>query len=490
MWFLGSTTATAGNFLRAAGPNEIRCVARESLGFYRTLVVGGIYEFVNTVDINSISTYNHALRSCIGTHARLSAIIAKNDTDSPYFEFCPRIDLSQHVQFLERDGQYEESEAGSIQRILPGILDEFILSSIPSWKIVVLPFSDSRCFIAFAYSHALGDGLSGCAFHRTFLDALQEQRQESNLICKPIRKALSPPFDTPENLPISWSYLLSPFLGQYLPKWLSSLCGFSSEMNAITPSTWTGTAIFYDADTLRTGVELMTIDQDTVQDALKLCRMNDAKLTGLLHQLILDALSECLPKPHKFDRFGAGTAINMRCTVGVSNDEMGVFASGDFQMHLLQRNTWGEDGSFSWTLARAITDRLAIRAKETQDQPLGLLRYLFSMRAWTLSKIGGRRDDSYAISNLMSFQPLGKTDICAIKEIVFCRPTDVAGGAALSINVVSVCDGPMNITVNWQAGGLDLGNGEEEVMFVSAVCRHIEARLARLCKTLHVSKKS
>ncbi|PVH88338.1 hypothetical protein DL98DRAFT_196707 [Cadophora sp. DSE1049] len=490
MWLLGSKTPAGGNFLRAAGPNEIRCVARESLGFYRTLVVGGIYEFVKPVKISSISTYNHALRSCIETHPRLSAIIAKHDTDSPYFEFCPRIDLSQHVQFLEHGAGKAGSEAATIRRILPGILDEFLQTAIPSWKIVVLPFSDTRCFIAFSYSHALGDGLSGCAFHRTFLDALQEQRLETDLICKPTRKTLSPPFDTPENLPISWSYLLSPFLGQYLPKWLSSLCGFSSEMNAVTPSTWTGIPIFYDAETLRTGVELMTIDRDTIEDALKLCRMNGAKLTGMLHHMILDALSECLPQPHTFDRFGAGTAINMRPTVGVSNDEMGVFASGDFQMHPLQKNTWEEDGSFSWTLARAITDRLAVRAKEVQDQPLGLLRYLFSIRAWTLSKIGGRREDSYAISNLMSFQPWGKTDKCAIKEMVFCRPTDVAGGAALSVNVVSVRDGPMNITVNWQAGGLDLGTVEDEVTFVNAVCRHIEAGFARLCKTLDVSEKS
>lgn len=439
--------------------------------------------------MDSVSTYNYALRSCIGTHPRLSVIIAKHDTDSPYFEFCPYIDLSQHVEFLEHGMGKSESEAATIQKILPGILDGFLPTTIPSWKIVVLPFSDKRCFIAFSYSHALGDGLSGCAFHRTFLEALQEQRLETDLKCKPARKALSPPFDTPENLPISWSYLLSPFLGVYLPKWLSALLGFRGEMNATTPSTWTGTPIFYDADTLRTGVEMISIARDMVDDALKLCRINGAKLTGLLHQLILDALSECLPQPHEFDRFGVGTAINMRPTVEVSNDEMGVFASGDFQMQPLQKNTWREDGSFDWTLARAITDRLSIRAKEVKDQPLGLLRYLLSIRAWTLSKIGGRRDDSYAISNLMSFQPVGKVNKCAITEMVFCRPTDVAGGAALSVNVVSVRDGPMNITINWQVEGLDVGTYEGEVAFVSAVCRHVEAGLTRLCKTLCLPEK-
>ncbi|KAL5320800.1 hypothetical protein ACEPPN_011610 [Leptodophora sp. 'Broadleaf-Isolate-01'] len=489
MRLIGSKASAGGNYLRAAGPNEVRCVVRESLGFYRSLVVGGIFEFAKPVDIRSISTYNYALRCCIDSHPRLSVVIADHDTDSPYFEFYPRIDLSQHVQFLDNETRKGETEAMAIQRNLPSILDEFLPTSIPSWKIVILPFSDKRCFIALSYSHALGDGLSGCAFHRTFLEALQEQRLESDLICTPTRKELSPPFDTPENLPISWAYLLSPFLGQYLPKWLSSLFGFSSEMNAVTDSTWTGTPIFYDLETLRTGVQLISINGDMVEDALKLCRMNDAKLTGLLHQLIIDALSEALPRPHKFDRLGGGTAINMRPTVEVSNDEMGVFASGDFQIYPLQEKSLGENGQFSWALAKEITDRLAIRSKEVKDQPLGLLRYLLSIRAWTLSKIGARREDSYAISNLMSFQPLGNVDNCAVSEMIFCRPTDVAGGAALSVNVISVRGGPMNITVNWQAGGLNLGAYEDEVVFVNTVCRHIEAGFARLCMTLDVSEK-
>ncbi|KAK0126281.1 hypothetical protein ONS95_007893 [Cadophora gregata] len=383
-----------------------------------------------------------------------------------------------------------ELESSRIQRVLPDIVDEPLTTTIPSWKIVVLPFLGKRFFIAFAYSHALGDGLSGCAFHRTFLEALQEQQLETDLICTPTRKRLSPAFDTPENLPISWSYLLSPFLGQYLPKWISSLFDFSSELNDVTPSTWTGTPIFYDAKTHRTGVSLISIDRDTVDDALKLCRMNGAKLTGLLHQLALDALSECLPRPHSFDRFGAGTAINMRPTVRISNDEMGVFASGDFQMHPLRKDTWGEDGSFSWKLARAITERLASRAREVQDQPLVLLRYLFSIRNWTLSKIGSRRGDWYAISNLMSLQPLGKVGQCNIKEMVFCCPTDVNGGAALSVNVVSVRGGPMNITVNWQAEGLDLGTFDNEAAFVHAVCRHVQAGFIRLGKTIHVPENT
>lgn len=210
--------------------------------------------------------------------------------------------------------------------------------------------------------------------------------------------------------------LLSPFIGNSFPKWLSSLFGIKSELNAVTDSTWTGTPTFYDPESVRTEVELISIDKDIVEDTLNFCLMNDAKLTGMLHKLILDALSECLPQPHALDIFGPGTAMNMRPTVGIPNDEMGNFASGDFQIHPMQEKPSGENKEFSWTLARAVTDGLAVRAKEVQDQLLGLLRFLLGIRGWTASKIGARREDSYAISNLTSFQPKGKLGKCAISR--------------------------------------------------------------------------
>ncbi|XMA19595.1 hypothetical protein WAI453_012386 [Rhynchosporium graminicola] len=90
----------------------------------------------------------------------------------------------------------------------------------------------------------------------------------------------------------------------------------------------------------------------------------------------------------------------------------------------------------------------------------------------------------------MAFQPLGKVDKCAVKKMVFCRPTDVAGGAALSVNVVSVRDGPMNITVSWQTNGLEVGSFEDEVAFVGSVCSHIKVGFTHLCNSVDVSEKS
>jgi hypothetical protein len=319
-------------------------------------------------------------------------------------------------------------------------------------------------------------------FHKAFLNALQTHRIEEDLICTPTMQQLSPAFDTVENLPISWSFLISPLLGEYLPKSIASFFGFAAAASSVTPGTWTAAPIFNtpEASTSQTGVEILSIDTTTVEKALNLCRIHGSKLTGLIHQFILTALSESIPQPNTIDNFAAGTAMDMRNAAGVSKDEMGLFVSGDFQLYPLLKPQSNTTGEFPWALAKMITEQLAKRAIDLKDQPIGLLRYLSDMRSWTSSKLGHRRDCSYAVSNLISFQPSGPVEHCSVTEMVFCQPTDVTA-APLTFNVVSAKNGPMNIAVGWQFGALGLGSHDEEVAFVRVVCGKIERNFASLC---------
>ncbi|RDW91795.1 hypothetical protein BP5796_01189 [Coleophoma crateriformis] len=478
MWFFRSEIP-GENSLRAASPNERRCITREYLDFYRALIIGGIYQFSEPVDVTSVFTYTYALRHCVDRHPQLSITVAKAETESPHYEFCPRLDLSQHIQILERG---DDSELKTIERVLPSILDAQWPPSIPAWKIVVLPFSQTRCFIGFSFSHNLGDGMTAMAFHRSFLDALQQPRLITDLICTPTLKQLSPPFDSAQTLPISWSFLLSPLLGEYLPESIASIFGFRASASSITPGTWTGSSVFYSPETYRTGVHILSIDACTVEQTLKACRMHGAKMTGLIHQFIITALSDLLPQPHKFDNLAFATAMNMRNAVGVSKDEMGLFVSGYFQTQPLQNPTLGAQGEFSWALARSITETLAAKANELSDNPVGLLRYVSTMRSWTVSKLGHCRDGSYELSNLLSFQPSSSVEKCSVTEMVFCQPTNVTS-APLTFNIVSTSGGPMNITVDWQVGALAMGSYEDEVNFVSSMCKHVESSFVRVAST-------
>lgn len=114
---------------------------------------------------------------------------------------------------------------------------------------------------------------------------------------------------------------------------------------------------------------------------------------------------------------------------------------------------------------------------------MGLLRYLTSIHSWTASKVGQRREGSYAISNLVSFHPSGTVDRCAVKGMVFCTSADVVGQPPIDFNVVSVAEGPMDIAVKWQIGALDMGEEEDEIQFVEALCESIKNGFARLAKS-------
>lgn len=439
--------------------------------------MGGTYQFSEPVEVASISTYAHALQQCIHRYPQLSAAIGDPDSESPYYKFCPRLDLREHVNVLEYEGG---SEINKIKNALPEILDTTWTPGFPPWKIFILPFSRQRCFIAFSFSHALGDGMSAMSFHQTFLDGLQETHVDGNLICTPTMKPLSQPFDTSKNLPISWSFLLSPLLGAYLPKGLASLFGLKASAASITPDTWTGSPHFYDAEKYKTGLEVLSIDAAVINKGLNVCRSHGTRLTGVLHQFINAALSKSLPQPNNVDSFASGTALNMRGAAGISKDQMGNCVSSKPILYPITKTPEKEqEQQPDWDLAKSTTESLAAAANELRDQPVGLLRYLKEIRPWLLSKIGQPRDSSYEVSNLVTFQRCGPTDRCSITEMVFSQPADVSGGP-LTFNLVSVPNGPLSIVVNWQIGGLNVGSEKDERAFVSSVCADIERSFALL----------
>jgi hypothetical protein len=117
----------------------------------------------------------------------LSVVVQDMHTDAAFFECVPTINLEDHISIVgeidvnalaSKEG--DDDEMTKIETLLPSILDRSWPVSQPPWRIVVLPLSSSkqqgreqtRCFIAFSFSHALGDGIIALAFHRTFRDGI------------------------------------------------------------------------------------------------------------------------------------------------------------------------------------------------------------------------------------------------------------------------------------------------------------------------------
>lgn len=315
------------------GPNERRVISREDLGFYHAVVVGAVYEFPKEALVDSPSTFFQPLRRCIETYLHLCMVIRDAHTEKPFYERVPHIDLEDHVSIVKNNLPSEELPA--IENVLAPILDEPFPSGIPPWKIVILPLQSSLCFVAFAFSHAIGDGPPGAAFHRKFLTACKDSSRMNMPAMRVVKTPdmqLPNPFDIAERLPISWVYLLAPLIISLLPTFITKFFGLQATVSTINANTWTGSLVSNDPQGSRTMIKVRENNAAHLERALVMARKHDAKLTGTMHQLIVRALSKTIPNPNITD-FVSQTPINMRRSIGMSNEEMGNFASGNYMVY-------------------------------------------------------------------------------------------------------------------------------------------------------------
>ena len=473
------------------------------------------------------------LRHCVEQHPFLNVVVADSHTNKPFYQRVLEIDLEDHITILNRAAAaaaaQESGQWREVEKVLQGQIDLPFREGIPPWRIVVLPLplsqqqqqqqkqkqkpSSCRALVTFVYSHTILDGPSGVAFHRTFLAAAAKSAAAA--VTKPSVSAarvvatppvaLPPHFDTADQLPISWGFLLSPLLAVIVPKFLTNFLGLKAQSSNLSDdNSWTGSPCrFGSPKKLRLGV---ISDPLVVEKAVDLARANGARLTGLLHILILRALSNALashlpgPESATYTNLVSQTPINMRRAGSRPRDEMGEFASIVEIAHPRPDPAISNDpmmkkiSESEWELARHASQQFADAATRLTDQPIGLLRYVPNMRSWLLGKLGQRREASYELSNLGSVTFTSDNDNeenqkegrgVRITDMTFAQPGMVAG-APICFNVISVKGtggtggggggggggGSLVYSTTWISGSLGLereGEEEEEERFVDAV---------------------
>lgn len=455
----------------------MRTIAREDVGYYHAVVIGAAYDFTKEVDIRSPSTYFHALRRCIEEHPFFCVTVGDRNTDKAYYERVSNINVEDHISIVQ-DSDAQKDSLEAIGSSLKPELDRPFVAGIPPWRIVVLPLGPSQCHVAFSFSHTIGDGIAGVAFHKTFLAGLRETPATiSSSTIAPPKKPLPEPFDTPERLPISWSFLLAPFLAQYLPYFLVKMLGLRVSASYVNEGTWTATPIFFDERTHQNKLKIRHIEASQINKVVQLARTHDARLTGVMHQVIARALSKAV-KDNNVTNFVGQTAINMRRSIGMSNDVASEVVSGCYTQHTRSAAT-GPLTEQEWASASEATKEFAIASTKLNDNPIGLLRYVSSIREWTLGKIGKKRDSSYEFSNVGVFDgdagsnTTGKDQV-KVTKMTFAQPSHV-GGCPICFNVASVKGGDLVYTVTWQAGALGLGDDEAmEDKIVEEICDSVK----------------
>lgn len=367
---------------------------------------------------------------------------------------------------------------GAIERLIAHELDVPCFTGIPPWKIVVLPLQTSQAFIILSFSHTIGDGMAGLAFHKTFLAGCGERpNTEPSSVIRPSHTCLPAPFDTPERLPISWGFLLEPFIGQFLPQFIVKLLGLRIGASRVDDGTWTGSPMFFEPEGCRNKLRIREIEGPLLKRALQVSRQHNAKLTGVIQTIIARALSQALPDA-KYTNFVSQTAVNMRQSLGLPEDSGGLIVSGAYITHPRATKFTGPLSADEWDSVRSSTKELAKAASTLQDQPIGLLRYIPSMRKWTLSNVGHHRDSSFGVSNVGLFDPgvqLSHTreTRVTISKLVFAQPGH-ALSSPITFNFVSVPEGNLVYTATWQPGALGLDTTADEEQLVDKICLMID----------------
>jgi len=289
---------------------------------------------------------------------------------------------------------------------------------------------------------------------------------------------------------LSWSYLLTPLIGTYLPAPIASFLGIRTSWLTQEAGIWRGKDTSFDAANHATGLVLLTIEAATISKVLKQCRANKATFTGLLEHLIVRSLVAPDGGAITLDAFNTGIAVDMRHLFGdrYAGGSMLNCVTGYSELVVFDRSletaAWATDpSSMFWDAARKTSAGLKAASSTLHNQPIGLLQYLKDFRSWTTGQIGKERDTSFEISNLGAFSPVSQTgqavpDI-TIEKVLFSQPAKASGGL-MDFNPVSLEGGPLAMTLTWQRGVLGLADGDDETDFVRKVSSKLESLIREI----------
>jgi hypothetical protein len=427
-------------------------------------------------------------------HPILGAVIYDAEEENSQFRKLETLDLDRHLRWLEAkalgvDIYEHELPAGDQDRLMEKIIAWALnqrfedVAEVPPWRVFVVPMTEEgsgRWLVMFNYSHSHGDGLSGLSFHRSLVEDLSETfdvefAKQGGLI--PTSAADLPRPAGP--FPISWGFLLGVLVNAFFP-WLAAWWEKYPKS-----SVWTGGATFYEHGA-ETATRLLTIDQETLATTLRNWRPHGVKLTALLHLAVNRALTtELRNRGISPGSYSTGTPIDMRKLFGLDGAVMGVNASSvSFQYSATEAASKITEEEVA--AAQEHTRNLASASSTSQNQVLGLLPYARPLRKWHLDKMGKKRDSSWEISNLMTFD-VAMPKNPRLTRIVFAQPAD-ASGQALSFNVVSLKGGSLEVMISWQVGALALPGPVEkrkevEEDFMERVAAAFRQELAFLSKS-------
>ncbi|OAT12289.1 hypothetical protein BDBG_07649 [Blastomyces gilchristii SLH14081] len=332
--------------------------ARHHLGFYINVAVSATYTLPETCSYPLKSFIYRACKILIGQHPILSVIPVGENTDEPHFVRLPAIDLDTCISFEERrhgnlvsnhssnpDPDMDLEKLLNIQHNIP------FSPPCPFWRLCILANHDHpHIFTAsFIFHHAIGDGTSGMAFHKTFLRALhlelssaESSDQVDCTIVSP-NIPLLPNIEALHPMTVSIPFLLSILFREKI--W-----------NKQDPNLWTGSKITMP---LENEIRLLVLSESQTLSFRDLCRKNKTTITAALHTLVAGAVF--LNVSAHYSRLRCvGALSNRRWLVErISDDSMGVFVQNLHDSYHREK-FFDQSGNFKFPWDEAVRSRKTI----------------------------------------------------------------------------------------------------------------------------------
>ncbi|KIW62341.1 hypothetical protein PV04_10522 [Phialophora macrospora] len=459
--------------LRPVGRLERYSTARHDLKFYLGPAVTASYRLPKNYPLPLKEYVYKALRDVIAQHPVLSAIPVDEHTQNPYFVRLSKIDLNKCVTFTNRQHDYPwmaETRDNELDELLSSQHSIPYEAPNPFWRLCVLSHPEYTT-IAFVYHHALGDGQSGIAFHRTFHKALSSAFSMSPAIpvatITPTPSTPLPPnLEALHTLPVTIWFLLKVLFQELI---------LSKIWPTRDPGLWTGGKC--TAPLRQTRVRSLNIPPLASTAFKYVCRKNETTITAALQTLIASALFAHLPD--NFTRLACSGALSTRRFLqkdaGITDDVMGVFVQDMSETY--NRHSFEHAPILPWSEAqrsrRNIEHTLSLKGA---NAGVNLLKYVNNFHEELfLSKVGQQREKSFEVSNLGLVKPgtaAAGEDEVELGRIVFTQSAGVTA-AAIQVSVVTGADGCMVLGFSWQEGIV----GDE---FVEHVLEVVVAEIERL----------
>ncbi|KEY83270.1 hypothetical protein BA78_2665 [Aspergillus fumigatus] len=389
-------------------------------------------------------------------HRILFAIPVNEGTPNPHFACLPWIDLRRSIAFLERSvplasaAEEQDKELDAILEEQHNIDFKTDYGTLPFWRLIILRSKGRNDFTAsFIYHHAIGDGVSGLAFHKAFCNALEAASSSTlptdraeNIIRPDENTVVLPPLEELHPMPIS-------------PR--------QPPLPTASPKEWTGASIHLPC---KSRWASLYISPSASNAFVQECKEMKLSVTSALSSVVAAVLFDNLPS-----RVEALTCIIpvsvrpwLKLPPQVIDNAIGTYFDA-LRVRLTRAEQRSQDPSpvGIWCGARQVSQ--SINAYLCDVSPSGepytsvvAFKTVPDVSAVFRSTLGKPRDAAFEVTNVGLFPPAAMRRPSRWKagNVLLSRSAAVPG-AAVTVSVVTSRDGTMALGFSWQEGVVEDG---------------------------------